>query len=336
MPYVGFQAYPIKFEPLYKEKIWGGTRLAEVLGKKLPAGKKIGESWELAQHPHGTSVVANGVYRGKSLAELVKRHPKELMGTCGVEEARGRFPLLFKFLDASDILSVQVHPGDEYAARSGDLGKTECWYVVDALPGARITKGLRPGVSAREFERRARDGMVGECLNSFPVSAGDVIFIPAGTVHAIGAGCLVAEIQQNSDMTYRVFDWNRLGADGKPRQLHMKDALAVIDFGSRLPNIEAPRTVCHYPFPRQLLVDCDKFVLESADIEQFGGLNERPDSFTILIMLAGRGELYYGPGLRQSVTAATGETILLPATLGRWQIEASASVRLLRVRLPVA
>jgi len=329
-----FQAYPIKFEPLYKEKIWGGRRLADVLGKALPDGKKIGESWEVSQHAHGTSVVANGAYRGETLAEMVARFPAEVMGSTGIKRADGRFPLLFKFLDASDILSVQVHPDDAYAVAAGDLGKTECWYVVDALPGSRITKGLKPGVTPDEFERRALAGTVGECLNSFPVAGGEVIFIPAGTVHAIGAGCLVAEIQQNSDTTYRVFDWNRLGADGKPRDLHVKDALAVIDFDRRLPNTETPEVICELPFVRESLVACDKFILESAVISKSGGLDEASDSFTMLVVLEGEGALHYGPGLDGSLPVRKGETLLLPAALGRWRVETDATVKMLRVRLP--
>lgn len=231
--------YPLKFHPVYKEKIWGGDALARLFGRRLPSNK-VGESWEIAAHPHGQSIVSKGPLAGTPLAELLRSSPREIMGRTPLADD-GRFPLLVKLLDCNDWLSVQVHPDDEYArTHEGDLGKQESWVVLYAAPGAQIVYGLQPGTTRAEFAAAIADNRVEQYLHKVNVKAGDVFSVPAGTVHALGRGVVVAEIQQNSDTVYRVYDWGRLGADGKPRELHVAKALDVIDF-TRAPQL-SPRS----------------------------------------------------------------------------------------------
>lgn len=222
---------PLVFEPVYRRYLWGGRRFATLLDRPLPAEGVFAESWELVDHGADQSVVAVGPLAGSTLGTLVRERAGELLGRHAPQPS---FPLLFKFLDACRDLSVQVHPDDTRAARLPvpDRGKTEAWYVVAADPGARIYAGLADGVDAAAFAAAVRAGRCAEVLHAFAVRAGDCIFIPAGTVHAIGAGVLVAEIQQASDVTYRLFDWDRVDADGRPRALHVDAGLeAVTRFG---------------------------------------------------------------------------------------------------------
>ena len=227
--------YPLTFHPLLKERVWGGRRLETLYHKPLPPHGPIGESWEVSDRPGDISVVANGPLAGKDLHWLLERHADELLGpACPHPE---RFPLLIKILDAEEKLSLQVHPPADQAAALGGEAKTEMWYIADAAPGARLYAGLKRGVSRGEFERRIRDGTVADCFHQLPVRPGDAMFLPSGRVHAIGAGLVIFEIQQNSDTTYRVFDWNRVGLDGKPRPLHIRESLASIDFNDVEPRL---------------------------------------------------------------------------------------------------
>jgi len=220
--------YPLTFNPIYKERVWGGRDLERLYGKKLPADVPIGESWEITDRPEGVSVIANGPLAGKDLRWLMEHHAGKLLGSAGAES--GRFPLLIKILDAQEKLSLQVHPPASMATRLGGEPKTEMWYVAAAKPGAELYAGFRRGVKRAEFERKIKDGTVADCFHRVPVRRGDVMFLPSGRVHAIGAGIVIFEIQQNSDTTYRVFDWNRLGLDGQPRELHIEQSLQCIDF----------------------------------------------------------------------------------------------------------
>lgn len=227
---------PLRFSPVYKERIWGGRALADVFGRALPPGP-IGESWEITDRPQGVSRVTGGPLDGGTLCELMERHPRELLGDAA-PAAGGRFPLLVKILDAQDVLSLQVHPPAHLAAQLGGEPKTEMWYVAQAAPGAHLFAGLRRGVTREEFARRARDGSVAQCFHRLDVRAGDAMFLRSGRVHALGAGLLIFEIQQNSDTTYRVFDWNRVGLDGRPRDLHLEPSLASIDFDDFEPGLQ--------------------------------------------------------------------------------------------------
>jgi mannose-6-phosphate isomerase len=233
------QVYPLKFEPIYKERIWGGKMLREVFGRKTPRGKRIGESWELADLPQNTragkSIIANGELAGQTLEAAIRQYPEEITGK---REFTLPFPLLIKFLDCGEVLSVQVHPDKETCRRigKGDF-KTECWYIIKAKPEAVIYKGLQPGVTREKFARAIKDGTVERLLNKIEVKAGECHYLPAGTAHAIGAGLLIAEIQTPSDTTYRVFDWNRVDEKGKPRPLHIDEAMESIHFDSSNDNL---------------------------------------------------------------------------------------------------
>jgi len=234
---MNFQA-PLSFRPLFMERVWGGDRLAKMPGKGAPVGVPIGESWELVDREHEQSVVARGPHAGVTLHELWTKFRTEIFGA-GVPDAP-RFPLLAKILDAQDTLSVQVHPPAHLAAELRGEPKTEMWYLLDATKDAALYAGFRHGTTRADFERALADGCAAELLHRIPVLPDDAMFIPSGRCHAIDAGCLIVEIQQNSDTTYRVFDWNRTGLDGKPRALHIAESLASIDFTDHEPSLAQP------------------------------------------------------------------------------------------------
>ena len=305
--------YPLRFRPLFKRYLWGGRRLGTVLGKPIGEGSDYAESWEVVDHGADQSVVANGPLAGMTLGELVRERGAELLGRQaerhGGSSLQGaRFPLLFKYLDCQRDLSVQVHPDDAAAARLDppDLGKTEAWVILDALPGSRVYAGLAAGVTIRALAKAVEAGQTPRCLHSFEPRVGDVVFIPAGTVHALGAGLLVAEIQQASDTTYRLFDWNRAGQDGKPRPLHVAEALAAIDdsiccVGPAQPQATERREV-------QRLVECDKFVLDRWRIDKPMSL-DGDERFHIVSVLAG--EMTVGT---EKEVISRGQTVLVPAS----------------------
>lgn len=224
--------YPLIFEPLYKDYIWGGRKL-ETLGKKLPLGN-VAESWEIASHPAGSGIISNGEFKGRALDKLVAQFGTEILGKSIFKDTNTKFPLLIKLIDANSDLSVQVHPNDVYACEmeNGELGKSEMWYIVDAVPGSKLVSGVKNGTTKEKLIRAIKDGKVSECLNYVNVKPGDCFNIPAGLVHAIGAGCLICEIQQNSNTTYRVYDYDRTDAKGNKRPLHIEKALDVIDFSA--------------------------------------------------------------------------------------------------------
>jgi mannose-6-phosphate isomerase len=220
--------YPFVFQPLFMERIWGGRHLERLYGKALPASQKIGESWEISDRPEAQSIIQNGPLAGTTLHQALHLHETAIMGDARL--LKGRFPLLVKILDAREKLSLQVHPPSEKAAALDGEPKTEMWYVTHAEPGGELYVGLRKDTTRDEFETRIREGTVAECFHRIEMQEGDAMFLPSGRVHAIGAGLVLFELQQNSDTTYRVFDWNRLDSGGKPRQLHVKESLECIDF----------------------------------------------------------------------------------------------------------
>ena len=224
---------PLVFRPLFMERVWGGRQLVEMRGGNVGSDAPIGETWELVDRADAQSVVARGPLIGTTLHELWTVFRKDVFGA-GVPDSP-RFPLLAKILDARETLSVQVHPPAKIAAQLKGEPKTEMWYLLGAEKGAELFAGFRSGTTRAEFERALGEGRVAELLHRVPVRAGDAMFIPSGRCHAIGAGCLIVEIQQNSDTTYRVFDWNRTGLDGKPRTLHVAESLASIDFSDHEP-----------------------------------------------------------------------------------------------------
>lgn len=325
--------YPLKFNEIFKEKIWGGRRLESFLGKKLPKDKPIGESWELVDHREDISIVKNGKYKGDNLKSLIKNFEKELVGK-DVKLSRGsRFPLLFKFIDASKKLSIQVHPDDEYAYHNerDETGKTEAWYVVWAMTGAQLVCGFKEHMSKRRFKKVIESKKIRDYLNYINIYKGDLIFIPPGTIHTIMGGVLLAEIQQNSDATYRISDWDRVDRYGKSRELHIDKALDVIDF-SLVRNykiqpllINIDRNIINY------LVVCEKFAVELCEIFDEYKLDCDGSKFYILSFLEGNGQIFYGNESDINLNTKTldikkGETILLPALLGKTTIKTDSKL----------
>jgi mannose-6-phosphate isomerase len=241
---------PIFFQPLCMERVWGGRRLEELPGKVLPPSVPIGELWEVVDREEAQSIVSEGNWKGASLHELWKNHRAAIFGEAYISSSAPRFPLLVKLLDASEKLSVQVHPPLNKAAELGGEPKTEVWYFLDSLPEASIYAGLKKGVTRDEFEVLLENGGVESALHQAPVKSGESIFIPSGRLHAIGEGNVIIEVQQNSDTTYRVFDWNRVGLDGKPRELHVEQSLKCIDFSDVDPVLDRGKS---------LLAECEHF-----------------------------------------------------------------------------
>jgi len=295
------QMYPLKFKPIYKQRIWGGQKLREVFGKDIPPFEKIGESWELADLPDDKSVIVNGEFAGQTIKSVIEKYPKEITGN---ENFSGPFPLLIKFLDAEDILSVQVHPDPQTCRRMGKgEPKTECWYIISAVSGAVIYKGLKEGVTKEEFSEAIKKGNVAELLAKVPVEAGQCHFLPAGTAHSIGAGLLIAEIQTPSDTTYRVFDFNRVDDTGKARQLHIEEAMESINFnaaGDNLPVTTVGR-----------LVDCEHFKMDKGHQAKGCEMLLSPGRTKSLIILAGFGTILGVDGA--SVEFKAGDCLLVPA-----------------------
>lgn len=310
---------PISFKPLYMERVWGGRELETVFGRTLPdATTPFGESWEIVDRDPEQSVVVEGPFEGKTLHELWSQHREEIFGT-GLPDSE-RFPILIKILDARDDLSIQVHPPVAKAASLGGEPKTEMWFIADAAPEAKLYVGLKKGVSRSDFENAITNGTVESCVHAIHPQAGESIFIPSGRLHAIGAGLLIHEIQQNSDTTYRVFDWNRVGLDGKPRALHVSESLASIDFDDFEPGMDVPQG--------DLLAECDYFRTSRKTLaggESLG--NPHPERFSILGVVEG------------SVKSADGRTfskgafLLLPR--GVESLTAVESSVVLQIELPV-
>jgi len=319
--------YPLTFHPISKERVWGGREMERLFGKKLPAGKLIGESWEISDRPGDVSVIANGPLAGKNLRWLMENHRAELLGN--VKPATGdRFPWLCKILDAREKLSLQVHPPAGKAAELGGEPKTEMWFIADAAPGAELFVGLKRGVTRAEFEGKIQTGEVAECFHRVPVRAGDAMFLPGGRVHAIGTGIVIFEIQQNSDTTYRVFDWNRVGLDGKPRELHIAQSLASIDFNDFEPALAQGKFTGDNLIQRRSLVDDPLFRVETWKLNSGaqGWLHPKK----LQIVAATRGEVAITSG-STSVKLSAGQFSLIPASLERAEVLAKSGAALLRV-----
>lgn len=303
--------YPFTFRPIFKERVWGGRALERLYGKNLPAGVPIGESWEISDRPGDASVIANGPLAGKDLRWLMTHHERELLGDA--TSANGRFPLLIKILDAQEKLSLQVHPPASKAAELKGEPKTEAWYIAEAAPGAELYVGLKRGVKRAEFEQKIKTGEVAECFHRVPVKAGDTMFLPSGRVHAIGAGLVIFEIQQNSDTTYRVFDWNRVGLDKKPRELHVAESLASIDFGDFEPGLVSEKYRDEVTLERRSLVKDTLF-----EIEEFYSAYEvelviESDKARVLAVVKGKVRVV---GNSVEVSLSPGEFCLVPAKIG--------------------
>lgn len=320
--------YPFKFQPVYKDYIWGGRNLSK-FGKELPEGR-VAESWELSCHPDGMSIIANGIYKGRTLKSMIDEFGAEITGDLAKNNTS--FPLLIKLIDANDKLSVQVHPNDEYAQiHEGDNGKNEMWYILDAKPDAKLIYGLKLGVTKADFENAVKENKLGDCLNYINVKAGDFVNIPAGLVHAICDGIVLAEVQQNSNVTYRVYDYNRKDSNGNYRPLHIEKAMQVIDFSSG--NKKHPYEGLEYEISDDVslkfLVANEYFCVELYKIA--GNIKQNTDhrQFHAYICINGEGMIKYG---EESISLQKGETVLIPSCIGEYGIE--GNLALLKTYVP--
>lgn len=314
-----------KLTPAFKDYLWGGTKLREVYGKPCNY-EKVAESWELSTHPAGQSRLLGGEHDGMELGEYFARYPQVLGERC---QAFENFPVLIKFIDAKEPLSIQVHPSDEYALEvEQEYGKTEMWYVMDCEPGASLYFGVSRPVDREELCRRIADNTLEEVLNRVNVCSGDVFFIQSGTIHAIGGGILICEIQQNSNCTYRVYDYGRLGADGKPRELHIEKALAV----SRLtPSDTGEGKGPAQPIPggeKTQLASCKYFSTWKVTTESQVELEADSGSFVSVIVMEGQGKI---AGPENQVEFRAGDSLFVPAGTGAVTVAGSCSLAVTRV-----
>ncbi len=307
---------PLTFEPIFMERIWGGRRLEKLYGKPLPPGARIGESWEVVDRPEAQSVVRAGAWRGRTLHEIWQQNRAEVFGTIPPNE---RFPLLIKILDAEDKLSLQVHPPEKAAQELGGEAKTEFWYIADAKPAAEIFVGLKKDRARVQIEEGIARGDVEEHLHRVTVATGDAMFLPSGRMHAIGAGNVIIEVQQNSDTTYRVFDWNRVDEEGAPRQLHVEQALRSIDFQDHEPELVSSTG--------ESLVRHDLFEVEKWNLNAPREISPC-GIFAIVVCLAGKIDC-------ATMTFKAGDVFLLPANLVERTLRPQETeTSLLRVTIP--
>jgi len=321
--------YPLLLTPVYKDYIWGGTRIPRIYNRETPA-PVCAESWEVADRPEGMSVVRNGALAGCSLHGLIEKHGPDITGRAHDVKV---FPLLIKIIDAAQKLSVQVHPDNESAARYGGEAKTEMWCVLDAEPEARVFAGVKPGIGPEQFKEALKKQRLEEILNAVPVRAGDAVFMPGGRVHAIGEGCLLLEIQQNSNTTYRVCDWGRVGHDGKPRPLHIQEALRVIRWRDDAPSLlEREVPVSQNGLSLQEILACAHFVVERIDLAASGAFTNSGASFHALFVESGAISVD-GGGL--SEVLGRGTSCLLPASLEHYALAPqNGKASVIRTRLP--
>lgn len=324
------EIYPLKFKSIYKERIWGGQNLVRRFNKDLPPEQKIGESWELSTVEDHYSVVTNGFLAGNDLQEIIEIYMGDLLGENAYEKFGDEFPLLFKLIDAQDILSLQVHPDDQSAKkRHQAYGKSEMWYIIDAEPGSKIINGFSEDINEAVFLQKLTDGTLHEVLQEVEVKAGDVFYIPAGRIHAIGKGILLAEIQQSSDVTYRIYDWGRTDSQGKSRELHTDLALSVIDYQASPDPHSKYQSV---PNKSVNLVKCEKFI---TNLIQLNGQIHRDfewiDSFVVYFCIAGNLILKYPEG-EEKISA--GECLLIPANVRDLYLESKEESTILEVYLP--
>lgn len=316
----------LKLKPVGKDYLWGGDRLNTEYKKNIPLSP-LAETWECSVHPDGPSTVVGGVYDGMTLAEVLEKHP-EYMGT---KIPKGQeFPILVKFIDAKKDLSVQVHPDDAYAREyEHQNGKTEMWYVLDAEPGAHLIYGFEHPVTEEILRQAVEEGTLDKHLHKQYVKKGDVVFVPAGTVHGIGAGILVAEIQESSNVTYRVYDYNRVDKNGKKRELHFDKAVRVMNMEALTEKQESSRMVQYEPgCAREILRTCKYFETERIHVQPICGFEVKDASFQVILCLEGHGILRDGEG--NQVSFVKGDCLFLPAGSGRCRIQGSTEVLKIR------
>jgi mannose-6-phosphate isomerase len=326
--------YPLVFEPILQPRIWGGRRLQTLLGKRLPEGQAIGESWEVADLEHGQSVVASGPMRGKTLAEVLAHWGDDLLGR--TKTLDGRFPLLIKFLDAKEVLSVQVHPNESAAARLGGgvRVKDEAWYVLEAEPGAFIYHGVCEGVRASQLPEALAEGRVEQLLRRVPVRQGHCYYLPSGTVHALGRGLLVAEVQTPSDTTYRLFDWDRIDpATGRRRDLHVNEALECAIYET-VPPEQTPQHTASVWTSVTSLCRCRSFVIER--VRMVAGVEMELPHAEMVIWIVLEGEVNIAcQATPEPVSLRRGDTVVLPAGLKHARVRTKEQCMWLEVTVPV-
>lgn len=313
-----------KLAPAFQDYLWGGTKLRDVYGKRCDFDK-VAESWELSTHPAGESTLAGGERDGLPLGQYFQQFPQALGKNAAAFE---NFPVLIKLIDAKDNLSVQVHPDNEYALRvEGEYGKTEMWYIVDCEPGAKLIYGFEQEITKEEFRRKIADNTLLEAVHQVPVHKGDVFFIAAGTLHAIGAGILIAEIQQNSNTTYRVYDYGRVGADGKPRALHIDKAAEVTRLAPAKPYPASPPRE-HAGYTETLLAGCEYFTARRLDLHGAAKLDADQASFHHILLTEGHAVL---TAEEDTLTLEKGASVFLPAGLGTYTLDGTGQAILTTV-----
>lgn len=330
------QIYPLQFAPVFKDYPWGGRNLERVMGRQIPHGI-VAESWEISAHPNGQTKVIAGPLAGLTLSEVQEKLGEDLLGSRNRRALEmKKFPLLIKLLDANQWLSVQVHPDDEYGlAHEGEYGKTEMWVVLHAEPGAELIYGLKPGADRDAFVAAVDAGQSERLLHRVQVCAGDVVFVPAGAVHSLGPGIMVAEIQQNSDTTYRIYDWGRLGNDGNPRPLHIAQALDVIDWQQIEPGTVTPRLISDGSrgLHHEVIGESAYFRTERLGMSAGSRYADRcaGESFQIWAVLSGQATLTWAG---EPIHLSAISWVLLPAALGEFEIHVDEESVLLRVITP--
>jgi mannose-6-phosphate isomerase len=311
--------YPLQFEPILKERIWGGEKLKTVLNKPITS-KITGESWELSTVEGDVSTVANGELKGKSLMDLINETPDEILGTRVYERFGKQFPLLFKYLDAREDLSIQVHPNDKLAKeRHNSFGKTEMWYVMQADADSRIIVGFKENSSKEEYLKHLHDNTLVSILDDVKAKAGDVFFLETGTVHAIGAGLVVAEIQQTSDITYRLYDFDRVDAQGNKRELHVDLALDAINYNK----VDTQKKYDSKANTSNKVVDCPYFTTNFIPLEDKVQVSKSGETFTVYMCIEGSFEIEYD-GFKH--TYIKGDTVLVPAAINAFVLSGKASI----------
>lgn len=316
---MSIKIYPLQFEPILKDRIWGGEKLNTVLNKSITS-KITGESWELSTVEGDVSVVANGELKGQSLTELIDKLPNEILGEAVYERFGNQFPLLFKYLDAREDLSIQVHPNDQLAKeRHNSFGKTEMWYVMQADTDARIIVGFKEDSSKEEYLENLNNKTLVSILDDVKAKAGDVFFLETGTVHAIGAGLVVAEIQQTSDITYRLYDFDRVDAQGNTRELHVDLALDAINYNK----VDTHKKYETTPNKSNVVVDCPYFTTNFIPLDGTIEGNKNGNTFTVYMCIEGAFEIRY-----ENVTYQykKGDTVLIPAAMRNYVLNGSASI----------
>lgn len=311
---------PLFFKPIYKSIIWGGRNFEKVFKRELPEGK-VAESWEVSYHKDDISIIENGALKGMNLKDAIDKYKGDIVGSKNVN--KNLFPLLVKFIDANDKLSVQVHPDNAYAKKyENDLGKTEMWYIVDAKENAQLIYGTKKGTTKEQFKSALESGHLEDCLNYVNVKKGDVIYIPSGTVHAILDGILITEIQQSSDTTYRVYDWNRVGKDGKPRQLHVKKALDVINFGFE-GKVLKPEYKAYDGYNIANAMKCEFFGVDIVNVKDSYKSSTDGTTFVIYDCVEGNGLVKAGDSIHE---IKAGSSFMIPASCGEYEISGKLTV----------